>query len=96
MKTRTIITAAIILFSVVTATAGSKQQTITFRDSLGRTLSIPLVAETEEAVPFDIQAEFSRIRTIEVSRIFDISQMMKAEKEEELPFDLDKVFQSAK
>ncbi len=96
MKTRMIITAAIILFSVVTATAGSKQQTITFRDSLGRTLSIPLLAETEDATPFDTQAEFKRIRASEVSRVFDISQMMKAEKEEELPFDLNEVFQSAK
>ncbi len=96
MKTRIIITAAAILFSVTMANAGSKERTLSFRDALGRTLSIPVMEEKAEATPFDTQAEFSRIRTSNINRVFDISQMSKPEAEEALPFDLDAVLKSIK
>ena len=94
MKTRIIITAAIIFISSTGIFASSKERTITFRDSLGRTLSIPVMTEEAEKVPFDTKAEFSRIRSTDASRIFDLSQMSKPEEEEPLPFDLKEVFNS--
>ncbi len=94
MKTRILITAAAILISVTMANAGSKERTLSFRDALGRTLSIPVMEEMAEPIPFDTKAEFSRIRSNHVNRIFDISQMSKPEEEEPLPFDLDAVLKT--
>ena len=96
MKTRIIITAAAILFSVSLANAGSKERTLSFRDALGRTLSIPVMEEKAEATPFDTHAEFSRIRTSNINQVFDISQMSRPETDEALPFDLDAVLKSIK
>lgn len=97
MKTRILITAAIIFFSTTFAIAGSKERTLTFRDALGRTLSLPVITEeASETAPFDTRAEFSRIRSNDINRVFDISRMSKPEKEEELPFDLETVFNSVK
>ncbi len=95
MKTRILITAAAILFSVSIASADSKQRTLTFRDSLGRTLTMPMMSEeATDTAPFDTRAEFMRIRANDASRPFDISTMLKPEREEELPFDLDDVLNS--
>ncbi len=95
MKTRILITAAAIIFSVSLANAGSKTRTLTFRDALGHTLTMPMMAEeAAEATPFDTRAEFHRIQANDTIRTFDISKMLKEEKEEELPFDLDSVLQS--
>lgn len=95
MKTRILITAAAILFSVSLANAGSKTRTLAFCDALGQTLTMPMMAEeAAEATPFDTRAEFHRIQANDTTRTFDISQMLKEEKEEELPFDLDSVLQS--
>lgn len=97
MKTRILITAAIIFISTTLAIAAPKERTITFRDALGRTLTMPVInEEAAETAPFDTRAEFSRIRSNDINRVFDISQMSKPEKEEELPFDLETVFNSAK
>ncbi len=95
MKTRILITAAALLFSVSIASADSKQRTLTFRDSLGRTLTMPmLLEEANDSAPFDTRAEFMRLRANNASRVFDISPMLTPEKEEELPFDLDEVLNS--
>lgn len=96
MKTRMIITAAIILISSTGIFAGSKERTITFRDALGRTLTMPVMVEAAEEVPFDTKAEFERIRSADASRVFDLTQMIKPEEEEPLPFDLQEVFESVK
>jgi hypothetical protein len=97
MKTRIIITAAIIFFTTTLSVAGPKERTLTFRDALGRTLSLPVITEeAAETAPFDTRAEFSRIRSNAINQVFDISQMIKPEKEEELPFDLETVFNSVK
>ncbi len=89
MKTRMIITAAIIIISSTFSFAGSKERTLTFRDALGRTLTMPVMTEeATEAVPFDTKAEFNRIRSMDASRVFDLSQMSKPEEEEPLPFYL--------
>ncbi len=97
MKTRIIITAAAILFSVTLANASSKQRSLIFCDALGRTLTMPMMAEeAAEATPFDTRAEFYRIHANDTIRTFDISKMLKEEKEEELPFDLDSVLKTIK
>ncbi len=96
MKTRILTFAAVIIFSVTLASAGTKQHTLIFHDALGRTLTLPMMAEEPEAIPFDTTAEFSRIRANDPCNGFDISQMMKPEEEEELPFDLDAVLQTIK
>ncbi len=95
MKTRMIITTAIIIISSTFSFAGSKERTLTFRDALGRTLTMPaMTEEATEAVPFDTSAEFSRIRSLDANRVLDISAMIKPEEEQPLPFDLDKVFKA--
>ncbi len=97
MKTRIIITAAAIIFSISLANAGSKQSTLTFRDSFGRVLTMPMMAEeTPDSTPFDTKAEFSRILSDRSQSVFDISALIKAEEEEELPFDLDQVLKNTK
>lgn len=83
------------IFLISMATASETQRTLSFRDALGRTFTMPVkVEEATETIPFDIQAEFRRIRQSDAARIFDISQMSKPEEEEALPFDLEKVIQS--
>ena len=97
MKTRIFITAAAIIFSISLASAGSKQRTLTFRDSFGRILTMPMMAEeVPDSTPFDTKAEFGRIRSAGVQNVFDISGLIKPEKEEELPFDIDQVLKSIK
>ncbi len=94
MKTRIITAAALILINVTMANAGSKERTLSFRDSFGHILSIPVLEEKAEETPFDTKNEFNRIRTNNVNRVFDISQMSKSEEEETLPFDLDDVLKT--
>ena len=96
MKTRSIITAAAIIFSISLASAGSKQRTVNFRDSFGRILTMPMKEEVPDSTPFDSGAEFNRIRQADSQTIFDLSEIIKPEKEEDLPFDLEEVFQTVK
>ncbi len=87
MKTRIIITAAAILFSITLANASSKERSLAFRDALGRTFTIPLMEEKDDTVPFDTRAVFNSIRSNMANQVFDISNMSKPEQEEALPFD---------
>ncbi len=97
MKTRIFITAIVLLFSISLASASPKTRTLSFRDALGRTFTMPtIIEEAQEAAPFDIQAEFSRIRTNETARMIDLTNMIKPEQEEELPFDLNEVLKTIK
>lgn len=97
MKTRIFITAAILLFSISLASASPKTRTLSFRDALGRTFTMPsLIEEAKDTAPFDIQAEFNRIRSEKTRNMIDLSDMIKPEKEEELPFDLDEVLRKIK
>lgn len=97
MKTRIIATAAILLFSISLASASPKTRTLSFRDALGRTFTMPtIIEEAQETAPFDIQAEFSRIRSSETAKMIDLSGMLKPEQEEALPFDLDEVLKTLK
>ncbi len=96
MKTKILITAASILFSISIASANPTGTQLTFFDSMGRMLIQPLMAEeATEALPFEIETEMEKIRKESIYRVFDISALSKPEVEEELPFDLQSVFQSA-
>ncbi len=96
MKTRMIITAAAIIFSVTMASANPNKN-LTFRDAFGRTLIQPIkVEEASDSVPFDVQAEFIRMRQEAANQVFDLSELMKPEEEEPLPFDLNIIFSTAK
>lgn len=95
MKARIITTAALILITTTTLFA-NPTRTLTFRDAMGRILEQPMAyEELAEEVPFDFQAEFSRIRQNGSSIILDISDLLEPEKEEPLPFDLQEVFRQA-
>ena len=94
MKTRMILTAAVLFVSLGFAQASSKERTLSFRDALGRTLSIPVAEELAEPTPFDTSAVFSSIRSSYVNQVFDLSGMTKPEEEEPLPFDLDEVLKT--
>ncbi|TVR43040.1 MAG: hypothetical protein EA394_02185 [Bacteroidia bacterium] len=93
MKTRMIITAALILFTATFVTAGSKQRTLSFRDALGRTFTISVVEEKEDPAPFNLGNEF---KSNVSSRVFDISSLMKPEQEEEVPAEISEAFNHIK
>ncbi len=93
MKTRILITAALILFTATFVTAGSKQRTLSFRDALGRTFTMSITEEKEEPAPFDLGAEFNGHAA---SRIFDITPLMKPEKEDEIPAEISEIFNRIK
>lgn len=92
MKTRIIITAAIIIFTV---TIASSQSLLKFQTSDGVELFQPV--ETEEApdqAP-DMPSEIVDCNSPCVSyEHFDITMFSAPETEEPLPFDLDKMFGS--
>jgi len=96
MKTRIIITAAAIMFSITLASA-NPNRTLTFRDAFGRTLIQPIkVEEASDSLPLEVQAEFIRMRQEAANQVFDLTELMKPEVEEPLPFDLNKTFITAK
>ncbi len=97
MKTKLIITAALIFSASFLASASAPKRMLTFYDSMGRKLSMPVKAEEEiEAFPFDGQAEFKSLRSMEVNRTFDLSGITKPEAEDsDIPFDLEYIFKQA-
>lgn len=97
MKTRMIITAAAIIFSVSFATASSQGKNLIFKDGLGRTLIQPVKPEEAcEPLPNEVEACFSSKCQGSASQVFDLSELMRPEEEEPLPFDLKKMFKTAK
>lgn len=94
MKTKLIITASLIFAASLMASASAPKRMLTFYDSLGRKLSMPVKAEDEtEVFPFDSQAEFKSLRSIEVNRSLDLSGITKPEAEDtDIPFDLEYIF----
>lgn len=96
MKTRIIITATILFLGVGLASASSNMATLTFYDAHGRTMTMPVMEEVEEPVPFEISTGFHRTNSGRALQVIDISDLSKPEKEEALPFDLEKVLRSDK
>ncbi len=77
--------------------ANPAETTLTFWSSFGQQLIQPIMPEeAAEPVPFKVKSELENIRSENVYRIFDLSELTKPEVEEELPFDLEKVYQTAK
>ncbi len=97
MKTKTIFFALALMLASTLASANPKQRTLTFRDALGRLLEQPVKEETVyDSIPFDVEAEFAKIRHSQASRVFDLSSMTKPEKAEPLPYFLKNVLTEAR
>ena len=97
MKTKLIITAALIFAASFLASASAPKRMLTFYDSMGRKLSMPVKAEEEiDVSPFDSQAKFKSLRSSEVNRTFDLSDITKPEAEDtDVPFDLEYIYKQA-
>ncbi len=97
MKTKVMITAAAILFTISLANANPTRTFLKFYDAMGTELIQPFFAEeATDSVPFEIAAEFTKIKQEKIFRVYDLSELTKPEQEEELPFDLETVFRQAK
>jgi hypothetical protein len=94
MKTKLIISAALIFAASFMANASAPKRMLTMYDQLGRKLMMPVKAEEEaEVFPFDSKMEFNRYRSSEVNRTFDLSGITKPEAEiKDIPCDLENVF----
>ncbi|MBW6498779.1 MAG: hypothetical protein K0B09_10340 [Bacteroidales bacterium] len=97
MKTKLIITASLIFAASFMASASAPKRMLTFYDSMGRMLSQPVKAEVEtEAFPFESQAAFKSLRSLEVNRSLDLTGITKPESEDtDIPFDLEYIFKQA-
>jgi|LSQX01.2.fsa_nt_gb hypothetical protein len=97
MKTKLIISAALIFSASFMANASAPKRMLTVYDHLGRKLSMPVkVEEATDTFPFDSQTEFRNYRANEVNRIFDLSKITKPEAEDtDIPFDLEGIFKQA-
>lgn len=97
MKTKVLITAAAILFSISLANANPTRTFLKFYDAMGTELIQPFFAEEAyDSIPTEIAAEFTKIKHEKIFRIYDLSELTKPEQEEELPFDLETAFREAK
>ncbi len=83
MKTKVITTALFLMFFSTMIFASAPNRMLTFQDSYGRTLTMPVVSEEayEVNLPFDLNDVFKRTRLEEVNTTIDISGMIKPEPE---------------
>jgi len=87
MKATTIFFALALITTATIASANPNQRTLTFRDAFGRILEQPVQEETVyDSIPFDVQAEFARIRQEQTSQVFDLAEMSKPEEADPLPY----------
>lgn len=93
MKTRIMITAAAIIFSISMANANPNRNLV-FTDKLGRALIQPLKAEAEEEIPAEIQSAFQCQREKAVYQVFDLSDMFTPESEDPIPAEVQKAFKN--
>lgn len=93
MKTLIAITAALIISTASFADGLTTKKTLTFNDSFGRILSMPLmIEEATDEMPFDQTEIFNEVKSERNNRIFDISGMSRPESAEEIPAELKQVF----
>jgi hypothetical protein len=79
MKTKIIITAALMILGTF-AQAAAPKRTLTVYDALGRALTMPVVAEeAAEALPFEMENVLNNDRRNQSEQVFDVSRMSKAE-----------------
>ena len=88
---KVIITTALIILAATFSPAAAPKRLLTFKDALGRVLTMPAIEETavEEAFPFDQKAIFDSILTRRNNQVFDISKMSKPEEDvDDIPAEL--------
>lgn len=99
MKTQNIIAAIILTLSTVTVSfANAPGRMLTFKDSLGRDLTMPVKEEVAvDVLPFEIAAEFQKARWENANRIIDLSTMTRPEGDAmDVDIDLRAVYESLK
>ncbi len=95
MKTKVIISAAILMLFTMISFASSPKNVLTMKDALGRTLTMPVMTEevVEDSLPFDLHDVFVQTRLEEVNTVIDISGMIKPEAEvDDVPNELKHLF----
>lgn len=91
MKTKVITTAIFLMFFSIMSFASSPASVLTLHDSLGRTLTMPVVDEEpcEVDLSFDLHDVFKETRLEEVHAQIDLSEMSKPEQEvDDIPENL--------
>ncbi len=88
MKTRIIATLASILISTSIIIANANTATLTFYDAHGNELTMPVMMEAEEDLPFELKATKESTTASLHQHVFDISLYSNPEQEDELPFEI--------
>lgn len=94
-----IITTALIIFATAFASAGSPSRLLTFKDSFGKILTMPVMEEKEkeETLPFDHEAVFAKAQSEIINQVFDVSSLIKPEQEvDDIPAELKDLLQGKK
>ncbi|MDR4988965.1 MAG: hypothetical protein RG741_09040 [Bacteroidales bacterium] len=92
-----IIIVAVIALSINGLMAHQSESTLKFWNSFGEELIQPVMKEEAiETPPLDIRCEFERLRTRDVYRTFDLSELVRPEEEQELPLYIERILHSAK
>lgn len=95
MKTKLIITAALIFAASLMSNAAPKKQILIIYDQMGRELLMPVKAETEtDTIPFDNKTVFRQNRINALNQVFDLSGITKPEAEiDDIPINLIEIFE---
>lgn len=80
MKTIAILATALLISTASFADSVSTKRTLTFRDSFGRVLSMPMkMEEAQEELPFNHADVLGQIRAGHSNQIFDVSGLSNPE-----------------
>ena len=88
---KVIFTTALIILATTFSQAAAPKKMLTFKDALGRVLTMPAFEEIaeEEAFPFDQKAVFDSLQAQRNNQVFDISRMSKPEETvDDIPAEL--------
>ena len=94
-----IFTTALIIFATAFASASSPSRLLSFKDSFGKILTIPVTdeKEKEETLPFDHEAVFAKAHSEIINQVFDTSSLIKPEQEvDDIPAELKDLIQGRK
>ena len=93
MKTLVTFAAALIISTASFADGLNINRTLTFKDSFGRILTMPLmVEEALEDTPFNHTMILHEAKSDRNTRIFDISNMSRSESADAIPTELRHLF----
>jgi hypothetical protein len=95
MKTKLIISAALIFAATLMSSAAQKKQMLIIYDQMGRELLMPVKPEKEtDTIPFDNKTVFRQNRLNALNQVFDLSGITKPEAEiDDIPFNLKEIFE---